>query len=378
MLCSRAPGHRGGLPSWVGPGDWEVPVSISNKDRVCRLVAEMSEPEAADLLGSLQASPATGMTGAESDGYPGRLVIECRKRQELRYGENPHQAAALYASSWPPRGLVGARQLQGPPMSFTNWLDADAGMRLVADFERPAAVIIKHTNPCGFANAEDVCRACELAFDCDPRAAYGGVVAVNRPVGKDLARLLAKTFLNVLVAPTVAADVAAELRESLRLLVVDRPSAPGELDVRSIDGGLLLQAHDRLTSPRDWAGAMTRLQPSEEQWHQLLTAWKVARHVKSNAVVIVRDSMAVGVGAGQMSRIEAAELAISRAGSRAGGAVAASDGLIPFADVIEALAEAGVGAVIQPGGSVGDDDVATAADQSGLSMVSTAERHFRH
>jgi len=171
-------------------------------------------------------------------------------------------------------------------MSFTDWLDADAGMRIVAEFERPAAVIIKHTNPCGFVDAEDVCHAYELAFDCDPRAAYGGVVAVNRPVGKDLARLLAKTFLNVLVAPTVAADVAAELRESLRLL--DRPSAPGELDVRSIDGGLLLQAHDRLTSPRDRAGVMTRLQPSEEQWHQLLTAWKVARHVKSNAVVIGR------------------------------------------------------------------------------------------
>jgi len=263
-------------------------------------------------------------------------------------------------------------------MSFTNWLDADAGMRLVADFERPAAVIIKHANPCGFANAEDVCRAYELAFDCDPRAAYGGVVAVNRPVGKDLARLLAKTFLNVLVAPTVAADVAAELRESLRLLVVDRPAAPGELDVRSIDGGLLLQARDSLPPPREPARVMTRIQPSDEQWRQLLTAWRVARHVKSNAVVIVRDSMAVGVGAGQMSRIEAAELAISRAGSRAVGAVAASDGLIPFADVIDALAEAGVGAVIQPGGSLGDHDVAAAADQSGLSMVSAAERHFRH
>ncbi len=338
----------------------------------------MNETEAADLLDRLRAGRCAESTAAGGGPWPSRLVIEGRKVQDLRYGENPHQAAALYASCWPPRGLAGARQLQGPPMSLTNWLDADAGMRLVADFQRPAAAIIKHTNPCGFAVAEDVSRAYELAFECDPRAAYGGVVAVNRPVGRPLGRELAKTFLNALVAPAVAGELAADLRKSLRVLVVDRQAATGERDIRSIDGGLLLQAPDSVTPSLEQLSVMTRREPSDEQSRQLVTAWKVARHVKSNAVVIVCDDMAVGVGAGQMSRIEAAELAIRRAGSRARGAVAASDGLIPFADVIKALAKAGVGAVMQPGGSARDDDVVAAANDSRLAMIRAGGRHFRH
>ena len=308
---------------------------------------------------------------------PSRLTIEAEKVSDLRHGENPHQAAALYASSPPARGLAGARQLQGPEMSFTNWLDADAALRLVTDFASPAAAIVKHTNPCGFATAEDPTSAYERALRCDPRAAYGGVVAVNRPVVPALARLLARTFLNVLVGPGVVGDTAA-LRESLRVLVVDHPALPDEWDVRSIDGGLLVQARDRALPPPEPATVMTLARPDEEQWHQLLTAWQIARHVKSNAVVIVRDGMAVGVGAGQMSRIEAAELATARAGDRAAGAVAASDGLIPFRDVVDTLADAGVGAIIQPGGSVGDAEVVAAADQAGLAMVRAATRHFRH
>ena len=341
-------------------------------------MGEMSEAEAAGALARLQGSPAAPAIDAETGGYPESLEVEGHKVQDLRYGENPHQAAALYATSCPPRGLAGARQLQGPPMSYTNWLDADAGIGLVADFERPAAAIVKHTNPCGFAVAERIARAYELALQCDPRAAYGGVVAVNRPVDERLARSLAETFLNVLVAPAAMPSATAMLRESLRLLVVHHPAGPAEPDVRSIDGGLLVQTRDRIAPLGQRASVMTFLQPSDAQWRELATAWKLACHVKSNAVVIVRDDMAVGVGAGQMSRIEAAELAIARAGSRARGAVAASDGLIPFADVVEALAGAGVETVIQPAGSVGDEQVVAAANRLGIAMIATAERHFRH
>jgi phosphoribosylaminoimidazolecarboxamide formyltransferase / IMP cyclohydrolase len=352
-------------------------MQTTNRARLFELLSRLSEAEAAAALATLQCSAPAAAGDADGGAYPSQLVIAGRKVQDLRYGENPHQVGAVYARSWPAGGLAGARQLRGPAMSYTNWLDADAAMRLVVDFERPAAAIVKHTNPCGFAVADGVARAYELAFACDRRAAYGGVVAVNRALDAQLARLLGEIFLNVLVVPA-AADAPAKLRESLRLLVVEQPAAPGEIDVRSIDGGLLVQTQDRLAYVRERARVMTGLEPSEEQWDGLVTAWKLARHVKSNAIAIVRDDMAVGVGAGQMSRIEAAELAITRAGRRARGAVAASDGLIPFPDVVEALAGAGVTAVIQPGGSIGDDQVASAANQLGLAMVSASERHFRH
>ena len=298
----------------------------------------------------------------------------------LRYGENPHQSGALYAVPGPAGGLAHARRLQGPALSFTNWLDCDAARRLVCDFEEPAAAVIKHTNPCGFAVGADIAEAYRRAYECDPQSAYGGIVALNRPLDLDCAEQLARTFLEAVVVPAISADAAARLaaRERLRVLVVDRPSCAAELDVRSVDGGLLVQTVDRFGADRGAMTVVTGADPDPARWRDLLVAWRVCRHVKSNAIVIVRDGMAVGVGAGQMSRVEAAELAVRRAGERAAGAVAASDAFFPFPDGVEALGAAGVAAVIQPGGSKKDPEVTAAAERLGMQMVHTGERHFRH
>jgi phosphoribosylaminoimidazolecarboxamide formyltransferase/IMP cyclohydrolase len=298
----------------------------------------------------------------------------------LRYGENPHQRGALYGIPGKPGGLAHARQLQGPALSFTNWLDVDAARRLVCDFSEPAAAVIKHTNPCGFAVGVDAAEAYQRAYDCDPQSAFGGIVALNRPLDEATAEKLARTFLEAVVVQSISDGAAARLagRERLRILVVDHPSCAAQLDVRSVDGGLLVQSMDWVGANRSAMQVVTERSPDAAQWRDLLAAWHVCRHVKSNAIVIVRDGMAVGVGAGQMSRVEAADLAVRRAGDRARGAVAASDAFFPFPDGVETLAAAGIVAVIQPGGSKKDADVTAAADRLGLAMVHTGERHFRH
>jgi phosphoribosylaminoimidazolecarboxamide formyltransferase/IMP cyclohydrolase len=300
--------------------------------------------------------------------------------QALRYGENPHQRGALYAVSGPPGGIAHARQLQGAPLSFTNWLDVDSARRLVSEFDEPAACIIKHTNPCGFAVGDDVVSAYQRAYQCDPRAAYGGIVGVNRPLDLATAQELSATFLEAVVCPAIS-DAAAEhlaAKPRLRVLVADRPSCAAQLDVRSIDGGLLVQTPDRVSTDRSRMSVASSRAPDEVEWRNLLIAWRVCRHVKSNAVVIVHEGMAIGVGAGQMSRVEAAELAVARAGAGAVGGAAASDAFFPMPDGIEALGRAGVRSVIHPGGSKRDADVLAAADSLGVAVVHTGERHFRH
>jgi phosphoribosylaminoimidazolecarboxamide formyltransferase/IMP cyclohydrolase len=297
----------------------------------------------------------------------------------LRYGENPHQRGALYAIPGPAGGLAHARQVQGPALSFTNWLDCDSARRLVCDFEEPAAAVIKHTNPCGFAVGSDIADAYHRAYECDPQSAYGGIVALNRPLDEATAEQLAATFLEAVVVPAISDAAATRLaaKQRLRVLVVERPSCAAQLDVRSVDGGLLVQTPDRVSTDR---AAMTVVsgELDEARWRDLLLAWRVCARVKSNAVVIVRDGIAVGVGAGQMSRVEAAEMAVHRAGDRAAGAVAASDAFFPFPDGVETLGHAGITAVIQPGGSKKDPDVTAAAERLGMAMVHTGERHFRH
>jgi phosphoribosylaminoimidazolecarboxamide formyltransferase/IMP cyclohydrolase len=311
---------------------------------------------------------------------PDAFTIGGPRLHELRYGENPHQRGAVYAVPGPPGGVANALQLQGPGLSFTNWLDVDAARRLVLDFEEPAAAIIKHTNPCGFAVGAGALDAYTRAYECDPRSAFGGIVALNRPLDEAAAEEISKTFLEAVVAPQVSVDAVRVLqrKERLRLLQVDRPPGAAELDVRTIDGGLLVQTPDRVNLDRNSMRVMTRRQPSDQEWEQLLIAWRVCRHVKSNAVVIVGEGMAVGVGAGQMSRVEAAEIAVRRAGDRTRGAVAASDAFFPMPDGLETLAQAGVRAVIQPGGSKKDDEVVAVADRHDLAMVAAGERHFRH
>lgn len=311
---------------------------------------------------------------------PAELTVGGARLHELRYGENPHQRGALYAVAGAPGGVARARQLQGIELSFTNWLDVDAARRLVGEFEEPAAAIIKHTNPCGFAVADDLRDAYLRAFECDPRSAYGGIVGVNRPLDLATARDLARTFLEAVICPAIDEDAAALLsaRQRLRILVVDRPSCAAQLDVRAIDGGLLAQTPDRVSLDRGAMTVATTREPEAREWRDLLVAWRVCRHVKSNAIVIVRDGMAVGIGAGQMSRVEAAEIAVSRAGDRTTAASAASDAFFPMADGLETLARAGVRAVIHPGGSKRDPEVVALADELDVAVVHTGERHFRH
>jgi phosphoribosylaminoimidazolecarboxamide formyltransferase/IMP cyclohydrolase len=276
--------------------------------------------------------------------------------------------------------MAHARQVQGSALSFTNWLDVDAARALVAEFDEPAACVIKHTNPCGFAVGSTPEDAYRRAYDCDPRSAYGGIVGVNRAIDLATATALTETFLEAVVCPGVDDDAAAHLatKQRLRVLIVGAPSRAEPLDVRSIDGGLLVQTRDRVIIDRATMTVASVRQPDGDEWRDLLVAWRVCRHVKSNAVVVVRDGMAVGVGAGQMSRVEAAELAVARAGDRSGGAVSASDAFFPMPDGLETLGRAGVRSVIHPGGSKNDQKVTDAADALGMAVVLTGERHFRH
>ncbi len=316
-------------------------------------------------------SPAEGMRPDFTTG--GELI------SELRYGENPHQRGALYDVPGAPGGVAHSQQLQGPSLSFTNWLDADAAAALVAEFEEPASAVIKHTNPCGFATGDSAVDAYRRAFACDPRSAYGGIVGLNRRIDLATAQELARTFLEIVVCPGIDADAAARLarKERLRVLILQAP-APTGYDVRSVSGGLLVQSRDHVSVDRAGMQVASQRAPTGAEWADLLVAWRVCRHVKSNAIVIVHDRMAVGVGAGQMSRVEAAELAVARAGERLSGSVAASDAFFPLPDGLETLGRSGVTAIIHPGGSRNDADVTAAADSLGMALVLTGARHFRH
>jgi phosphoribosylaminoimidazolecarboxamide formyltransferase / IMP cyclohydrolase len=317
-------------------------------------------------------------TGKES--MPVELTIGGPRLHELRYGENPHQRGALYAVPGRPGGVAHARSLQGSALSYTNWLDVDAARALVTDFDEPAACVIKHTNPCGFAVGETAVDAYRSAYACDPRAAYGGIVGINRRIDLATATEIARTFLEAVVCPGIDDDAATHLatKPRMRVLVVDRASGGEALDVRSIDGGLLVQTRDRVITDRTTMTVAGKREPDDAEWRDLLIAWRVCRHVKSNAVVVVRDGMAVGVGAGQMSRVESSELAVARAGDRSVGAVAASDAFFPMPDGLETLGKAGIRAVIHPGGSKNDPVVTAAADELGMAVVLAGERHFRH
>ena len=318
--------------------------------------------------------------GSVDEALPRELTVGGPRLHELRYGENPHQRGALYAVPGRPGGMAHARQLQGAALSFTNWLDVDAARSLVAEFDEPAACVIKHTNPCGFAVGDAAVDAYRRAYECDPRSAFGGIVGVNLPIDLATAMALTETFLEAVVCPGLDDEAAAHLatKPRIRVLVVDRPSGAEPLDVRSIDGGLLVQTRDRVIIDRSTMTVASARQPDDAEWRELLIAWRVCRHVKSNAVVVVRDGMAVGVGAGQMSRVESAELAVARAADRATGAVSASDAFFPMPDGLETLGNAGVRAVIHPGGSKNDSKVTEAADALGMAVVLTGERHFRH
>lgn len=311
------------------------------------------------------------------DGLPERIVLPLERTAELRYGENPHQPGAAFRTVGVKAWWEDSEQLQGKAMSFNNYVDADAAWRHVQEFDDPACVVVKHTNACGVAIAAELETAFRLAWDADPLSAFGSVIAVNRPLDLATAEAMAAAgFIEVVVAPSVEDVGPLASKSNVRVIVAPPPGRRG-VDLRQVDGGFVGQEWDAVTIDDEWTVVSARA-PSPEEMRDLRFAWRVSAHTKSNAIVIARAGQAVGIGAGDQSRVGASERAIRQAGDRAAGAVAASDAFFPFADGIEALAAAGVSAVIEPGGSKGDAEVIAAADRFGVALVFTGRRHFRH
>ncbi|MGA0181685.1 MAG: bifunctional phosphoribosylaminoimidazolecarboxamide formyltransferase/IMP cyclohydrolase [Candidatus Puniceispirillaceae bacterium] len=315
-----------------------------------------------------------------------------RKIIDLRYGENPHQQAALYKTGQDRPGVASAEQIQGKPLSYNNINDTDAAFELVAEFDQPTIAIIKHANPCGVASGDNLGAAWQHALACDPVSAFGGIVAMNRPLDAETAKAVASIFTEVVIAPEASDEAKAIMaaKPNLRLLITgalpDRSSSA--IKIKSVAGGFLAQSRDAGIIGVDDLRIVTQRAPTEAEISDMLFAWKVTKHVKSNAIVFVNDASTAGIGAGQMSRVDAARIAVQKAADIAAihgrsdprtiGSVAASDAFFPFADGLEALIAAGATAVIQPGGSVKDNEVIAAADAAGIAMVFTGMRHFNH
>ena len=321
-----------------------------------------------------------------SDNFSRTFNLQLHKVQEMRYGENPHQQAAFYVEANPAEaGIATARQIQGKELSYNNVADTDAALECVKNFDQPACVIVKHANPCGVAVAADIGQAYDLAFATDPESAFGGIIAFNRELdAATAAAIVERQFVEVIIAPSVSDEAVAAVAEkkNVRLLVCGEWSAPGAaLDYKRVNGGLLVQDRDLGMIGASDLEVVSKLQPGEQQLSDLLFAWKVAKFVKSNAIVFANNGQTVGVGAGQMSRINSARIAAIKAehaGLSVTGSVMASDAFFPFRDGIDNAGKAGVAAVIQPGGSIRDEEVIAAADEHGMAMVFTKMRHFRH
>jgi phosphoribosylaminoimidazolecarboxamide formyltransferase / IMP cyclohydrolase len=323
---------------------------------------------------------------SDGTGFPAWVGATWQKAATLRYGENPHQPAALY-TGWPGGGLAGAEQLHGKEMSYNNYVDADAARRAAYDFDVPAVAIIKHANPCGIAVGTDVADAHRKAHACDPVSAFGGVIATNVPVTVAMAEQVAEVFTEVLVAPAYD-DGAVEVltrKKNLRLLQVAADAQRAGAEIRPVSGGLLMQLRDLVDAEVDGGGddpSAWRLVSGEpasaDTLADLAFAWVACRSVKSNAILLAADGASVGIGMGQVNRVDSCRLAVARAGERTRGAVAASDAFFPFPDGLDILLEAGVAAVVQPGGSVRDEEVVAAARRAGVTMYLTGTRHFFH
>jgi len=325
----------------------------------------------------------------DMEGFPEDMTVALKKRYGLRYGENPHQQAAFYAEpavgGSGDTGVTWAKQLGGKEISFNNILDADAAWGAVTDFAAPTVAVIKHTNPCGLASHDDIAEAYRRAFSGDPVAAFGGIVASNRPVTLAMAEEMKPVFYEIVIAPEYEAEALKLLqrKKDLRILVAELPlgyggTPVGYLDFRRVRGGFLVQSSDSISETSVNLKKVTRRQPTPDEIKDLLFAWRAVKHIKSNAIVLAKDLTLLGMGAGQPSRIISAQIAIDKAGEKVFGSVLASDAMFPFPDVVEAAAKAGVTAIIQPGGSIRDEDSIKAADEHNVAMVFTGERHFRH
>jgi len=319
---------------------------------------------------------------SDGSGFPAWAGATWDKSAVLRYGENPHQPAALYRNGYGPGGLAAAVQLHGKEMSYNNYVDTDAARRAAAGFDEPAVAIIKHANPCGIAVGADVAEAHRRAHECDPTSAFGGVIAVNRPVSKQMAEQVAEIFTEVIVAPGYEDGAVEVLQGKKNIRILECALDEGtQVETRPISGGLLMQHADQVTAPGDdpstWTLA-TGEDASPEVLADLVFAWKACRHAKSNAILLAKDGASVGVGMGQVNRVDSCKLAVSRAGDRAAGSAAASDAFFPFEDGPQILIDAGVAAIVQPGGSVRDELTIEACKAAGVTMYFTGTRHFAH
>ena len=391
MLRSAAKNHRH-VAVVVDPADYPRVLAGLAEDVPDQALLRELAGKAFAHTAAYDAAIATWFAGMQQQRFPAQHFVVGEKVQELRYGENPHQKAAFYRMPEAPTpSLANSRQLLGKELSFNNILDLDAALRLVLEFEQPACVIVKHNNPCGTASAETLPLAFAAALRGDPLSAFGGIVAFNLPLDAQTSRCMVEqgTFVEAIVAPEVSAEAITALQQAkwgqnVRVLTLaGRPRQFSPLEMRQVSGGFLLQEPDGPEGQDVPTKIVTKRAPSPDELKALFFAWKVTKHVKSNAIVFARalptgGHELVGVGAGQMSRVDSVHLATRKAGDKARGAVCGSDAFFPFADGLEAAARAGVTAVIQPGGSKRDPEVIAAADANGLAMVFTDVRHFRH
>lgn len=364
----------------VRPTDYDI---VLDEIRVNGQVSSSTRRELAALafheIAAYDIAIADWMAGDSSSTLPSHLLIGAEHAQDLRYGENPHQLGARYRTTGATSWWDTAVQHGGKELSYLNLYDTEAAWRIVHQFGAPACVIVKHANPCGAAVANDVEEAYRAANECDPVSAFGGIVAVNRNVDAATAGALAPVFTEVVVAPSYDVDALEILTAKKNLRVISAsPPSPRGFDVRSIDGGFLVQTADAVNLDRSTWKVVTESTPSPSQWDDIDFAWLVCAGVSSNAIVFAKGQMALGIGAGQQNRLDSARIAATRAAGRARGGVCASDAFFPFRDGLDVVAEAGIAVVIQPGGSVRDDEVIAAANEHGIAMVFTGERHFKH
>ncbi len=364
------------------PGGIDAPTRLFVAQKAFRHTAHY-EAAIAGYFAQVEVRDGAYGVADSDDVFPYRLTLNYEKVQDLRYGENPHQRAAFYSDLGSTLySVAAARKVQGKELSFNNILDLDAAWRLVTELPDAACVIVKHTNPCGTAVGSGTREAYERAWACDPTSAFGGILAFNRRLEGPAAEKIASVFVEAVIAPGLepAAKKALAKKPNLRVMDMDTTSIHkvSGFDLRRVMGGLLAQQWDLHRLERDKCEVMTKRKPTDEEWKAMLLAWTVVKHVKSNAIVYANAVQTVGVGAGQMSRVDAARIAAQKAQLPLKGTVAASDAFFPFRDGLDEIARAGAAAVIQPGGSIKDDEVIAAADEHGLAMVFTGVRHFRH
>jgi phosphoribosylaminoimidazolecarboxamide formyltransferase/IMP cyclohydrolase len=382
MLRSAAKNHKF-VTVVVDPTDYEVVLNeVSTTNEVSfetkqRLAAKVFRHTAA--YDALIAEYLTKQVGEES---PESLTVTFEKKQDLRYGENPHQKAAFYQKPIEVQGSISsAMQLHGKELSYNNINDADAALTIVKEFQEPAVVAVKHMNPCGAGIGETISTAFDKAYEADPVSIFGGIVAANREIDADTAMKLKEIFLEIIIAPGFTEEAKAILtsKKNLRLLKVELDESKAvEKRMTTVSGGILIQENDYLSFEDATITVPTKREPTEQEWEDLKLAWQVVKHVKSNAIVLAKDNMTIGIGAGQMNRVGAANIAIEQAGVKATGSALGSDAFFPMDDTVEAAAKAGVKAIIQPGGSIRDEDSIKKADEYGITMVLTGIRHFKH